>query len=60
MLNVVPRQEESGYEFDLRDMQKKLERTKYFGSITIVWQDGRIVLIREERTLKPGSFDRFI
>lgn len=50
----------TGYDFQLSDLQKKLANTKYFGSITIVWQNGEIVLIREERTLKPGQFDRFI
>lgn len=58
MLRVLS--EENGYEFQLSALQKKLQDTKYFGSLTIVFQDGQIVLIREERTLKPGQFDRFV
>lgn len=63
MLRVIPSDErnvERGYDFRLGDVQKKLEMTHYYGSLTIVFQDGQIVLLREERTLKPGQFDRFI
>lgn len=59
MLKVI-QQEATGYDLDLSEMQKKLELTQYFGTITLVFQKGQIVLIREERTLKPGQFDRFI
>jgi len=45
---------------DLNDLQKKLEKIRYYGQLTLVWQDGQIILIREERTLKPSQFDQLI
>lgn len=47
---------DNSFYFSLNEMQKEFEKNRYFGTITIVFQDGKIVLIREERTLKPGSF----
>ena len=43
------------FEFNLGDLQKKLENVKYYGTITIVLQKGKIVLIKEERIVKPGE-----
>lgn len=50
MLQVV---EQTEQEFDLGELQKKLERSNYFGTITFVWKHGKIVTIHEERVLKP-------
>lgn len=58
MIRVVL--EEKQFDFNLRDLQKKLESMHYYGTITLVFKDGKIELIREERTLKPGQFDVFI
>lgn len=44
--------------FDLNLLQKKLKRIYYHGQITLVYQKGELVLIREERTLKPNQLDQ--
>ncbi|MBI5554802.1 MAG: hypothetical protein HY920_02970 [Elusimicrobia bacterium] len=36
----------------------ELIRSKKFQNITIQVNDGKIVLIRREETIKPGHFDR--
>lgn len=59
MLKIVTKEDRREYEFNLSELQKKLEINDYCGTITLVYQNGQIVLIREERTLKPGNFDRF-
>lgn len=58
MLRVLP-EEPSGYEFNLSELQKKLEKISYWGKITIEWKQGQIVLIREERVLRPSESDKF-
>lgn len=59
MLKIVTKEDRREYEFNLSELQKKLEINDYCGTITLVYQNGQIVLIREERTIKPGNFDRF-
>lgn len=57
---VLVKEQESGYDFNLSGLQRKLEAEKFYGAITLVFNNGQIVLIKEERTLKPGQFDRFV
>lgn len=55
MLKVLP----EDVLLDLNGLQKRLKDIRYYGYVTLVFQDGEIVLIEEKRTLKPGQFDRF-
>ena len=38
---------------DLGEIQKKLEKIGYFGTLTLVFKHGKIVTVHEERVLKP-------
>lgn len=53
-------QEDSSYEFNLSEMQKKLENKNYSGTITLQYQKGTLLFIREERVMRPGEYDLFI
>lgn len=45
---------------NLNVLQRRMKTIKFYGSTTILWQDGEIVVIREERTIKPADFDRLM
>lgn len=42
------------------DLHKDLEATKFYGTITEHWQDGKIVLIERRQTFKPGDFKKVV
>lgn len=42
---------------DLNLLQKHMKSVKFYGQTTILWQDGEIVVIREEKVLKPQEFN---
>lgn len=43
---------------DLNGLQNRLKDINYFGTVTLVFQSGDLILIREERTLKPYQVER--
>lgn len=45
---------------DLNLLQKKMKSIRFYGETRILWQDGEIAVIREERTIKPREFNRFV
>ena len=47
-------------EFVLFRLQKRMKSRKFYGTTTIMWNDGEIVVIREERSYKPADFDRLV
>jgi len=59
-LQHVFQREHTVVEFNLSGMHKKLEIQKYSGTITLQYVKGELVLIREERTIKPANYERFI
>ena len=42
----------------VNDLLRSLERSRFFGTVELKFEAGRVVLIRKTETLKPSADDR--
>jgi hypothetical protein len=40
---------------EIAEMNKALEDGRFWGTTTLTWQEGKVVLWREEKSVKPSS-----
>ena len=59
-LQTVDNSVENEAGFTLADLQHHMKKIKFFGSATILWQNGEIIMIRTEQTIKPTDFNKVL
>lgn len=42
----------------VNDLLRSLERSRFYGTVELKFESGRVVLIRKTETLKPSADDR--
>ncbi len=42
----------------VNDLLRSLEQSRFFGTVELKFESGRVVLIRKTETLKPSADDR--